>query len=349
MSKWGLLAGLFCLLWSCTEQDPEIRPLGFVTMPADSTGVGFQNILPESDSLNILDYLYFYNGGGLAVGDVNGDDLPDIYATANMGPNKLYYNKGNFKFEEAPESAGVSGSSSWNTGAVMADVNADGHMDIFVCAVVGINGFMGHHELFINQGDGTFKEEAAAYGLDAQTYGTSAAFLDYDLDGDLDIYLLNHAVHTQDSFGRSSLRETRNEKTGDRLMRNDGDTFTDVSEEAGIYGGINSYGLGVAVSDFNLDGYPDLYIGNDFHEDDYYYLNNGDGTFTEQLRDAFGHVSRFSMGNDVADINNDGRPDIITLDMLPKEEAVVKASEGDENFQTQRMRLLHFLQWQQPR
>ena len=340
MNKWGLLAGLF-LLWSCAKQDPKPK-LGFTQLPADSTGVDFQNILPESDSLNILDYLYFYNGGGLAVGDVNQDGLPDIYATANMGPNKLYLNKGDMKFEEAPETAGVSGNSSWNTGAVMVDVNADGLLDIYVCAVVGINGFKGHHELFVNQGDGTFTEESKKYGLDAQTYGTSVAFLDYDLDGDLDLYLLNHAVHTQGSFGRSELRESRNPQTGDRLMRNDGGTFTDVSEEAGIFGGINSYGLGVAVADFNLDGYPDIYVGNDFHEDDYYYLNNGDGTFTEQLREAFGHVSRFSMGNDAADINNDGRPDLITLDMLPKEETVIKASEGDENFQTQRMRLLQF-------
>ena len=340
MTKWALLAGLF-VLWSCAEQDQK-QQTAFSLLSAEQTGISFENTLIEGDSLNILDYLYFYNGGGLAVGDVNADGLPDIYATANMGPNKLYYNKGGFQFEEAPASAGVAGNSSWNTGAVMADVNADGLLDIYVCAVVGINGFTGGHELFINQGDGTFKEEAAAYGLDAQTYGTSAAFLDYDLDGDLDVYLLNHAVHTQGSFGRSSLREKRNEKTGDRLMRNDNGVFTDVSEEAGIYGGISSYGLGVAVADFNLDGYPDLYIGNDFHEDDYYYLNNGDGTFSEQLRDAFGHVSRFSMGNDAADINNDGRPDLITLDMLPEDETVIKASEGDENFQTQRMRLLQY-------
>lgn len=340
MTKWALLAGLF-VLWSCAEQDQK-QQTAFSLLSAEQTGISFENTLIEGDSLNILDYLYFYNGGGLAVGDVNADGLPDIYATANMGPNKLYYNKGGFQFEEAPASAGVAGNSSWNTGAVMADVNADGLLDIYVCAVVGINGFTGGHELFINQGDGTFKEEAAAYGLDAQTYGTSAAFLDYDLDGDLDVYLLNHAVHTQGSFGRSSLREKRNEKTGDRLMRNDNGVFTDVSEEAGIFGGISSYGLGVAVADFNLDGYPDLYIGNDFHEDDYYYLNKGDGSFSEQLRDAFGHISRFSMGNDAADINNDGRPDLITLDMLPEDETVIKASEGDENFQTQRMRLLQY-------
>ena len=192
--------------------------------------------------------------------------------------------------------------------------------------------------MYINNGDASFTEQSAKWGLDLQAFTSGFTYLDYDLDGDLDIYVLNHAVHTQESFGRSSLREKRNAQTGDRLMRNDGNVFTDVSEEAGIYGGVNSYGLGVSVADFNNDGYPDLYVGNDFHEDDYFYLNNGDGTFTESLTAYFGHTSRFSMGNDVADINNDGWPDLISLDMLPWDESVVKASEGDDNYQTLSMR-----------
>ncbi|WP_088339679.1 VCBS repeat-containing protein [Robiginitalea sediminis] len=307
-----------------------------------ATGLDFTNQLQESDRLNILDYLYFYNGGGVAVGDVNQDGLPDIYFSGNQVGNKLYLNRGGMQFEDVTETAGVAGQSTWNTGAVMADVNADGLLDIYVCAVVGINGFTGHNELFINNGDGTFTERAAEFGLDLDTYSSNAAFLDYDGDGDLDMYLLNHAVHTQDSYGKASLRYERNYETGDRLMRNDGGRFTDVSEAAGIYGGINGYGLGLAVSDFNQDGYPDLYIGNDFHEDDYFYLNNGDGTFTESLRDYFGHTSRFSMGSDVADINNDGRPDMISLDMLPEDEVPLKSSEGDDNVQTQRMRTEEF-------
>ncbi|CAL6312684.1 unnamed protein product [Bathycoccus prasinos] len=220
----------------------------------------------------------------------------------------------------------------------MGDVNGDGLLDIYVCAVVGINGFNGHNELFINNGDETFTESAASYGLDIDSYSSSAAFLDYDMDGDLDIYLLNHAVHTQESFGVASLRYKRSYETGDKLLRNDGNTFTEVSEDAGIYGGINSYGLGVAVSDFNQDGFPDIYVGNDFHEDDYYYLNNGDGTFSEKLKEYFGHTSRFSMGNDVADLNHDGYPDIMSLDMLAEDEKVLKSSEGDDDIQTQKLR-----------
>ncbi|GAB5398950.1 MAG: VCBS repeat-containing protein [Aureisphaera sp.] len=310
----------------------------FETLEAEDTGLTFENKITETDDLNIIDYLYFYNGGGIAVGDINGDTLPDIFISGNQVQNKLYLNKGNFQFEDITEQAGVGGNSTWNTGAVMGDVNGDGLLDIYVCAVVGILGFDGHNELFINNGDATFTEQSEQYGLDHDSYSSNAAFLDYDLDGDLDIYLLNHAVHTQESFGKSDLRYKRNYETGDKLLRNDGNTFTDVSEEAGIYGGVNSYGLGLAVSDFNQDGWPDLYVGNDFHEDDYYYLNNQDGTFSEQMKEYFGHTSRFSMGNDVADINHDGWPDLISLDMLPEDEKVLKSSEGDDNFQILKLR-----------
>ncbi|MFS4468627.1 VCBS repeat-containing protein [Maribacter sp. 2210JD10-5] len=310
----------------------------FKKLSPEKTGVKFSNNLTESNDLNILDYLYFYNGGGVAIGDINNDSLPDIFLSANQTENKLYLNKGNLVFEDISESAGISGNSSWNTGAVMADVNNDGLLDIYVCAVVGLNGFNGHNELFINQGEGIFKEMASSYGLDFESYSSNAAFLDYDLDGDLDMYLLNHAIHTQESFGKVALRYERNYETGDKLLRNDNGKFVDVSEAAGIFGGINGYGLGIAVSDFNQDGYPDIFIGNDFHEDDYYYLNNGDGTFTESLKKYFGHTSRFSMGNDVADLNHDGLPDLISLDMLPDEEKVLKSSEGDDNVQIQKLR-----------
>lgn len=333
MNKAIVLIVLGFVVFSCSKA-PEL----FTNPETEKIGVSFQNTLTATEDMNILDYLYFYNGGGLAIGDINNDGLPDIYFSGNQVKNELYLNKGNLKFENITEAAGVAGNSDWNTGAVMGDINGDGFLDIYVCAVVGLNGLDGYNELFVNNGDGTFTEKASEYGLDLDTFSSSAAFLDYDLDGDLDIYILNHAVHTQSSFGKADLRYERNPQTGDRLMRNDGDHFTDVSEEAGIYGGINSYGLGIAVSDFNLDGYPDIYIGNDFHEDDYYYLNNGDGTFTEALKKHFGHTSRFSMGSDVADLNHDGWPDLISLDMLPQEEKVLKASEGDDNIQTQRLR-----------
>ncbi|MEX0312775.1 MAG: VCBS repeat-containing protein [Allomuricauda sp.] len=316
----------------------------FENPSSEETGITFQNDITESDDLNILDYLYFYNGGGVAVGDVNNDGLVDIFFSGNQVKNKLYLNLGNLKFKDISKEAGIEGNSTWNTGAVMGDVNGDGLLDIYVCAVVGINGFDGHNELYINNGsDGsgkvTFTESSIRYGLDFDSYSSSAAFLDYDLDGDLDLYLLNHAVHTQESYGKADLRYKRNYETGDKLLRNDNGKFTEVSEEAGIFGGINAYGLGVAVSDFNLDGYPDIYVGNDFHEDDYYYLNNGDGTFKESLKNHFGHISRFSMGNDVADINHDGLPDLISLDMLPEEEIPLKSSDGDDNIQIQKLRI----------
>ena len=326
-----------CLLvftFSCKQNSGEL----FVKHAAEETGIAFENTLTETKDLSILDYLYFYNGGGVAIGDINNDSLPDIYFSGNQVKNKLYLNKGNLQFDDITEKAGVAGNSSWNTGAIMGDVNGDGLLDIYVCAVVGLNGFNGHNELFINQGDATFKESAAAYGLDFESYSSSAAFLDYDLDGDLDIYLLNHAIHTQDSYGNAQIRHKRVYETGDKLLRNDNGQFVDVSEDAGIYGGVNGYGLGIAVSDFNQDGYPDLYIGNDFHEDDYYYLNTGDGTFKESLKEAFGHTTRFSMGSDVADINHDGLPDLISLDMLGKEEIVLKSSEGDDDIQIQKMK-----------
>ncbi len=312
------------------------------------TGITFTNALTATKDVNILDYLYFYNGGGVAVGDINGDNLPDIFFSGNQTKNKLYINKGNLQFEDISIQAGVTGNSSWNTGAVMSDINGDGLLDIYVCAVVGINGFNGFNELYINDGISTetgqitFTESAAKYGLDFDSYSSSAAFLDYDLDGDLDMYLLNHAVHTQESYGKAEVRKKRDYQTGDKLLRNDNGKFIDVSEQAGIYGGVNGYGLGVAISDFNQDGYPDIYVGNDFHEDDYYYLNNGDGTFSESLRQYFGHTSRFSMGNDVADINHDGWPDIISLDMLPEDEKILKSSEGANDVQTQKLRVERF-------
>jgi len=338
MTKTISFIGALLLLLGCGKTGGDL----FTNPTSEETGILFSNDLTETNDLNILDYLYFYNGGGVAIGDINGDDLPDIYFSGNQVKNKLYLNKGNLTFEDITEKAGVTGNSSWNTGAIMGDVNGDGLLDIYVCAVVGINGFNGYNELFINNGDQTFTESAAQYGLDFDTYSSNAAFLDFDLDGDLDMYLLNHAVHTQESFGKADLRLKRDFQTGDKLLRNDGNSFVDVSEEAGIYGGINGYGLGVAISDFNQDGYPDIYVGNDFHEDDYYYLNNGDGTFTESLKTYFGHTTRFSMGNDVADVNHDGWPDILSLDMLPEDETVLKTSEGDDDLQIQKMRIKQY-------
>jgi len=328
----------FLLFLGCADKEREL----FEILNSDSSGIEFSNTLTETADLNILDYLYFYNGGGVAVGDVNNDNLPDIFFSGNQVKNKLFLNKGDLRFEDITDQAGVAGNSSWNTGSIMADVNGDGLLDIYVCAVVGIKGLDGYNELYINNGKSsngaiTFTESSAKFGLDFDSYSSSAAFFDYDLDGDLDMYLLNHAVHTQESYQSAELRLKRNFQTGDKLLRNDDNVFVDVSEESGIYGGANGYGLGIAVSDFNLDGWPDIYVSNDFHEDDYYYLNNGDGTFSERSKEFFSQTSRFSMGSDVADINHDGWPDILSLDMLPEEEKVLKSSQGDVDIQIMKL------------
>ncbi|MGY5849750.1 VCBS repeat-containing protein [Salegentibacter sp. F14] len=336
---------LSLFLSACADGHKEKEYL-FNTPGAKQTGLEFSNQLSPTNALNILDYLYFYNGGGVSIGDINNDGLPDIYLTGNQVENKLYLNKGGLVFEDITEDAGVAGSSDWNTGVSMADVNGDGLLDIYVCAVVGVNGLRGKNELFINNGDLSFTEAASEYGLDFQNYASSAAFFDFDNDGDLDMYLLNHAVHTVNSYGPARLRENRHPSSGDKLLRNDQVKFTDVSEEAGIYGGTNAYGLGIATADFNNNGFTDIYISNDFHEDDYFYLNNGDGTFSEVLKQKFGHISRFSMGSDAADVNGNGYMDLLSLDMLPENEKVLKASMGDDpvdlhNLKTQRLNYHH--------
>ncbi|GAB3891137.1 VCBS repeat-containing protein [Spirosoma agri] len=328
------------LLTGCNSLKSE-KPL-FQALDSTQTGVGFVNHLVPSEKLNILDYLYFYNGGGVSAGDINNDGLTDLYFVSNQGKNKLYLNKGNFKFEDITAKAGVEGFSDWQTGSTMVDINGDGFLDIYVCAVGNFRGLEGANELYINNGDNTFTEKAADYGLDFTGFSTQAAFFDYDHDGDLDCYLLNHAVHTSRSYDRVSARNLRHNESGDYLYENQlitkagkapaGKTarFVNVSEKAGIYGAAMGYGLGIAVADLNNDGWEDLYVSNDFHEDDYYYINNQNGTFTESVRKAFQHTSRFSMGNDVADVNNDGFADIMTLDMYPEDEVVEKSSLGED-------------------
>ena len=319
---------------ACTHRQAD-QPL-FTQLPSSLTGITFNNTLTDHDSLNILDYLYYYNGGGVAVGDINNDGLPDIYFTANSkSHNKLYLNKGNlpggrtdFQFEDITSKSGTQGTSDWCTGVTMADVNGDGWLDIYVCSVSRKLGLTGHNQLYINNRDGTFTDSAALYGLDFEGYSTQAVFFDYDHDGDLDCFLLNQSSHSLGTFGDTSLRRYRNSFAGSRLFRNELNTgkrkFTDVTLTSGIYSSVLDYGLGVSVADLNNDGWEDMYVGNDFHENDYYYINNHDGTFTESGRDHFNHYSRFSMGNDIADYNNDGQPDIFTLDMLPADERILK-------------------------
>ena len=326
---------LSLLIAGCSARDdPGDRR--FVKLSPSATKVTFSNDLSETAAFNILNYLYYYDGGGVAVGDVNGDELPDLYFTSNEQSNRLYLNRGGFVFEDVTARAGVAGSGNWTTGATMADVNGDGLLDIYVTVVGGYLDRRGRNQLFVNRGDGTFSEEAEAYGLAFEGYGTQAAFFDYDGDGDLDAFLLNHSVHTEGTYDRADLREVPHPRAGDRLYRNDPGPepgtrrFTDVTARAGIYSGVVGYGLGVAVSDFDRNGCPDVYVANDFHENDYLYLNACDGTFTEAIRRATGHNSRAAMGVDAADVDNDGLTDVVVLDMLPDREDIRKTSEEAE-------------------
>ncbi len=315
----------------------------FTSLPPSSTGIDFENKLSETEAFNIIEYLYFNNGAGVTAGDINNDGLVDLYFSANQHGNSLYLNKGELKFEDITLPAGVAGTGDWSTGVSMADVNGDGYLDIHVCNVGDYKGLTGHNQLFINQGDLTFKEESAAYGLDFTGFSTQAAFFDYDLDGDLDMYLLNHSVHSSRSYGMSDLRLDEDLRAGDRLYRNDatenGRIFREVTAGAGIYRSQIGYGLGVNTSDINNDGYPDIYISNDFHENDYLYINKGDGTFEEQLTTMIAHTSRSSMGNDVADFNNDGLSDIMVLDMLPDNQQILKQSGTEDELELFRMKL----------
>lgn len=328
MKKVIFIIGFALTLLACNHKD-NLKL--FNALPSSQTGVKFTNQLTETEDWNIIEYLYFYNGGGVAIGDINNDGLPDLAFTANQQPNKLYVNQNDFGFQDVTEKANFIGNISkntWKTGISMADVNADGWLDIYVCQVGKYKQIQGRNELFINQQDGTFKEMAADFGLDFQGFSQQAAWLDYDQDGDIDMYLLNHSVHSPESFTMADKRQKRDSMAGDVLFRNDDGKFVDVSESAGIYGGAMGFGLGISIGDLDDNGYPDIYVTNDFHENDYLYLNNGDGTFTESIKETMGHSGTFSMGCDMADLNNDGELDILTVDMRPATEDILKKSAG---------------------
>ncbi len=332
---------LFVFLIACgpiaSEQEEE-QPTLFQLLDSDNTGVAFENKLSFNKDFNIYTYRNFYNGGGVGLGDVNNDGLIDIYFTANMQPNKLYLNKGNLQFEDITEKAGVAGKKAWSTGVSIADVNGDGLLDIYICNSGDIEGDNKQNELFINQGvsaegDVTFMEEAEAYGLADQGFSTHAAFFDYDHDGDLDMYLLNNSYQAIGSFNlQKNERPKRDPVGGDKLFRNDGENFTDVSEAAGIYGSVIGFGLGVTVGDIDKDGWQDIYVSNDFFERDYIYMNNQDGTFREALTDKMRSISGASMGADMADFNNDAHADIFVTEMLPGEHDRLKTVTTFENW-----------------
>lgn len=346
MIKQILILALISSVFACSSDKKEMdrstaKETLFTQLYADSTGIDFINEVKNEKDFNIFNYRNFYNGGGVGIGDLNNDGLPDIYFTANQKKNRLYLNKGDFTFKDITSSAGVEGSRSWSTGVTMVDINADGFLDIYVCNAGNVKGDDKKNELFINNGDLTFSEKAAEYNLDDSGFGTHAAFFDYDGDGDLDVYILNNSFIPVSSLGYVNKRELRSEDWdipgalkggGDKLLRNDDGIFKDVSEEAGIYGSLIGFGLGVTIGDINGDFWPDIYVSNDFYERDYLYINQKDGTFSEEIKEYMQHLSLSSMGADMADINNDGLPEVFVTDMLPESDKRLKETGDYERY-----------------
>ncbi|HND88390.1 MAG TPA: CRTAC1 family protein, partial [Saprospiraceae bacterium] len=341
-----------CMLPVACHRSPADVPL-FEQIPSAHSGIRFVNQVDNTEDFNIFSYRNFYNGGGAAIGDVNNDGLSDIFLSSNLGDNKLYLNRGDFRFEDVSEQAGVAGKKFWSTGVALVDINADGWLDIYVCNAGYKSGEKPENELFINQGAllpatdqagkgvPVFKEEAAQWGLNEDGYTTHAAFFDYDRDGDLDCYILNNSFMPVNTLNYSGNRDLYAQDWpvkdflkggGDKLLRNDGGHFSDVSRQAHIYGSLIGFGLGVTVSDINDDGWPDLYISNDFYERDYLYINQQDGTFREEIEQWTSHLSEASMGADIADVNNDGLPDIFTTEMLPGDEYRLKTNTLFKNY-----------------
>ncbi len=357
-----VLVAIWLGLSACSS--PE-EPTLFERLDASETGVTFANTLTESEQWNILAYEYYYNGGGVAVGDFNNDGLPDLYFTGNQVPNKLYLNKGNssgeprdgapLKFEDITDKAGVAGrADGWATGVTVADVNNDGNLDLYVCYSGPLDAAKRKNQLFINNGNLTFTEQAEAYGVAEAGYSTQATFLDYDRDGDLDLFVMNHNLRNYGRKEAGVLKNARDPDAGDKLYRNDaapGSTphFTEVSEQAGIRSNALGFGLGLAVSDLNHDGWPDIFVGNDYVEEDYLYLNNQDGTFREAGKEVMGHFSFSTMGCDIADVNNDTWPDVFTLDMLPADNERQKLLAWPDNWNVQLSMLENGFHWQNMR
>lgn len=333
-------------LIACHHSTPDNANAAFQVLDNTRTGLNFANKLTPTQQFNVLDYMYYYNGAGVGAGDFNNDGRIDLFFAANQGQDRLYLNNGNLQFRDVTAQTGIPQDGGWSTGVSVVDINNDGLLDIYICRVGNYGPLQSHNQLLICQGidkNGvpTYKDEAKAYGLDFSGFSTQAVFFDYDMDGDLDMYLLNHQPHQNGNLSpRSQLLQTSSPTSGDRLYRNDGHgKFTDVTEGAGINSSILGYGLGVIAADINLDGYPDLYVDNDFHENDYLYINQKNGTFKDELNDHLMHTSKFSMGCDIADATNDGFPEIITTDMLPYDPFMLKSSEGENDYDIFKLKL----------
>ncbi|WP_396635566.1 VCBS repeat-containing protein [Maribacter sp. R77961] len=332
---------LLSIVFSCQNSTTSDNNTLFTKLEPQQTNIDFENVVANTKDLNIFNYRNFYNGGGVAIGDINNDGLADMFFTANINKNKLYLNQGDFKFKDITKEAVIEGINNWSTGIVMVDINADGWLDIYVCNAGNVEGDNRKNELYINNKDLTFTESAADYNLADDGFTTQATFFDYDKDGDLDVYILNNSFIPVSSLGYSDKRDLRSEDWdipdmlkggGDKLLRNDNGRFVDVSDEAGIYGSLIGFGLGVSVGDINNDSWPDLYVSNDFFERDYLYINQKNGTFLEKIKDFTSHTSLSSMGSDIADINNDGFPEVFTTDMLPEDNIRLKETSEYENY-----------------
>lgn len=332
------------LLVSCKQRATEKTLFTLV----DSTGIQFTNTVHDTKELNILNYRNFYNGGGVIIGDINNDGLADIFFTANQGSNKLYLNKGNFKFEDISGKAGFKEKKQWSTGGVMVDINNDGWLDIYVCNAGSMDDpSLRRNQLFINNHDLTFTESAAKYGLDDPGYTTQVSFFDYDLDGDLDCFIINNSPISPNSLNYTNQRDLSDvdwpvapvwKGGGDHLLRNDNGHFTDVTKQAGVHGSLIGFGLGVTVGDVNDDGYLDVYVSNDYFERDYLYINQKNGTFKDELEQCMQHTSLASMGADFGDVNNDGYADIFTTDMLPGDDYRMKTTLTFEDINVYRLK-----------
>lgn len=340
-----LLLFLLVVLVSCKEKTITT----FELVDPKYSMIDFRNDLNETDSFNIVDYLYYYNGGGVSIGDLNNDNLPDIVFTANQSSDKIYLNQGELRFKDITSNSGIDTSSNWSTGVNIVDINGDGWNDIYICRLGKYLQYNDHNRLYINNQNGTFTEKAKDFNLDFQGFSTQAAFFDFDRDGDLDCYLLNHSVKNSEQFVPSEIRLSHDSLSGDLLLRNDNGYFTDVTKQMDIYSSTIGFGLGITINDFNLDGWPDIYVGNDFHEQDYLYLNQEGQSFIEKSEELLGHSSNFTMGVASADINEDEKPDIITLDMQAENEEVYKASGGWENLQIYHFKNSYGYHFQSPR
>ena len=332
-----IVIGLSVLFCGCISK--KKKPYLFELLASEQTGLHFSNNLTSNDDINLFKYMYFYNGAGVGTGDFNNDGLSDVFFSSNQGDNKLYLNMGNLRFKDVTQGANIPQDKGWSTGVSVVDINNDGLLDIYICKVGRFEKLNSFNQLLICKGIDKagvpfYKDEAKAYNLNFSGFSTQAAFFDYDLDGDLDMFLLNHAVHQNGNFApRSTFAGSYSLLSGDRIYKNNGNnTFTDVTHQTGINSTAISYGLGVCIADINLDGYPDIYVSNDFHENDYLYINQKNGTFKEQETDMLMHTSQFSMGVDIADINNDLLPEIITVDMLAADPLTLKRSLGSNEY-----------------